>query len=256
MRKDRESIWFWLIAISIMVFAMCVLSLQIIELHQENSLKKFKAHEVLPIVVAEPPVETKAVVEVPKKPAEPVDPRPRAIPSLEMRTPKFMREFDRVLYDVPHDGRCGFWAILRGLKPNDELIRLDEIMELKHLAAMCAAKTEFGPSRQEIGRMFGGDEWLGTDALPYVAHALKRDIIVSSSDKDFGCDLFTEDGEVFHYASIDEIHKEAGNGQTIWLHNIDNAHWTVAIREERRANGNNEPLNAPEKPETYFLVNP
>jgi hypothetical protein len=259
MEKNREGIWFWLIAISLMVFAMCVLSLQIIELHQKNNIEKFvPRHEVLPVAIPEKSVEEEEVVEEPKKPKVPVDQRPRAVPSRAMRTPKFMREFDRVLYDVPHDGNCGFWAILRGLKPDDELIRLDEIMNLKYRAAKCAAQTEFGPSRQEIGRMFGGNEWLDTGALPYVSHALKNDVIVSSSDKNFGYDLFTAEGETFHYDSIDEIHKEAANGKTIWLHNIDNAHWTVAIHEEGKTetNENDENQDGQEKHEVYFLVNP
>ncbi|MDR2371899.1 MAG: hypothetical protein LBD60_02005 [Puniceicoccales bacterium] len=261
MRKDRENIWFWLVAISIMVLAMCVLSLQIIELHQKNNPGKTVQHKVVSVTAPEEPVaavEEKKTVEVPKKPGVPVDQRPRAILSKAMRTPKFMREFDRVLYDVPYDGNCGFWAVLRGLKPGDELIRSDEIMDLKHSAAKCAAKTEFGPSRQEIGRMFGGNEWLDTGALPYVAHVLKHNIIVSSSDKNFGYDLFTEEGEAFHYDSIDEIHKEAADEKTIWLHNIDNAHWTVAIHEEQKmeVDENGETLAEPEKHETYFLVNP
>ncbi|MDR1590905.1 MAG: hypothetical protein LBR92_02835 [Puniceicoccales bacterium] len=258
MKKDKKSVWFWLIAIAIMVFAMCVLSLQIIDLHQKNSLKKCKVHAAVPVASIEETVEKKEGDKEPKKNAAPIDQRPRAIPSVEMRTPKFMQEFDRILYDVPHDGRCGFWAILRGLNPDDELIRLDEVMELKRLAAKCAAKTELGPSRQEIARMFGGNEWLSSHALPYVAHALKRDVIVSSSDKNFGYDLFTEDGEVFHYASIDEIHKEASSGRTIWLHNIDNVHWTVAIREKRKVevNENGEVLSVQEKPLTYFIATP
>jgi hypothetical protein len=262
MRKDRENIWFWLVAISIMVLAMCVLSLQIIELHQKNNLERTTTqHKVVPVTAPEEPVvaiKEKEVIEVPKRPEIPVDQRPRAVLSQAMRTPKFMREFDRALYDVPHDGNCGFWAVLRGLKPDDELIRLDEVMDLKHSAAKCAAKTEFGPSRQEIGRMFGGNEWLDTGALPYISHALKHDIIVSSSDRNFGYDLFTEEGEAFHYDSIDEIHKEAADEKTIWLHNIDNVHWTVAIHEERKkeVNEDGETLEGPERRETYFLVDP
>ncbi|MDR2812814.1 MAG: hypothetical protein LBB05_03460 [Puniceicoccales bacterium] len=261
-RNRKENIWFWLVAISVMVLAMCVLSLQIIELHQKDNLERLVSqHKVLPIVVPEEPVKEETIVEEPEKPkvvVDHADQRPRAIPSKAMHTPKFMQEFDRTLYDVPRDGNCGFWAILRGLKPDDELIRLDEVMDLKHRAAKCAAKTEFGPSRQEIGRMFGGNEWLDTGALPYVSHALKCDIIVSSSDKSFGYDLFTEEGEAFHYDSINEIHKEAANGKTIWLHNINNMHWVVAIREERRLeiNEDGEALENQEKHETYFLVNP
>jgi hypothetical protein len=255
--RDRVSIWFWLVAISLMVLAMCVLSLQIIELNRRS--KKTVAYpEVSPIVVPEEPVEEEKVFEEPKKPKLPIDRRQRAIPSKVMRTPRFIREFDRVLYDVPHDGNCGFWAILRGLKPDDELIRMDEIVDLKRRAAKCAAKTEFGPSHQEIDHMFGGNEWLDTAMLPYISHALERDIIVSSSDKNFGCDFFTEEGEAFHHNSIDEIHREAANEKTIWLHNIDNVHWTVAIYEEQKtkADKNGENSDNSEKHEVYFLLNP
>jgi hypothetical protein len=35
----KQNIWFWLIAISLMVVAMCILSLQLIELHRENDLE-------------------------------------------------------------------------------------------------------------------------------------------------------------------------------------------------------------------------
>jgi hypothetical protein len=52
MGKDsfkRQNIWFWLIAISLMVVAMCVLALQLIELHRENDLKIFtKQRDILP----------------------------------------------------------------------------------------------------------------------------------------------------------------------------------------------------------------
>jgi hypothetical protein len=131
-------------------------------------------------------------------------------------------------------------------------------MDLKHLAAKCAAKTEFGPSRQEIGRLFGGNGWLDTGALPYVSCALKRDIIVSSSDKNFGYDLFTKEGEAWHYDLLDEIYREAADEKTIWLHNINNMHWTVAIHEEKKVevNENGEISEDPEKQETYFLIDP
>jgi hypothetical protein len=235
-----------------MVVAMCVLSLQIISIHRENSLRKMVSYgETLPVPVATQEEETaseaalkiRSVIE---------DKRPRAVPSRKMRTPRLMKEFGRVLYDVPHDGNCGFWALLRGFKPNDELIRVDEIMELKHRSAKCAARTEFGPSHQEIGRMFGGHEWLDTAALPYVSKALDRDIIVSSSERNFGYDLFTYEGEAFHYDSIDEVHKEAANEKTIWLHNINNNHWTVAIPEDAIIPVGEESGCR----ETYFLINP
>jgi NADPH-dependent 2,4-dienoyl-CoA reductase/sulfur reductase-like enzyme len=57
MRKDKENIWFWFVAISIMVLAMCVLSLQIIELHQQNNSERMLAqHKELPVTVPEEPV--------------------------------------------------------------------------------------------------------------------------------------------------------------------------------------------------------
>jgi hypothetical protein len=204
--------------------------------------------------------EVQEAVEEPKVQKTPVDRHPRATPSKKMPTPKLMKEYDRAIFDVPHDGNCGFWAILRGLNPDDELIRFDEIMDLKHKAAKYAAKMELGPSRQVIGRMFGGDEVLGTDALPYVSGALKRDIIASSSSGNFGFDLFAANGETFHYDSIDEISKEAGDEKTIWLHNINNAHWVVAIPEKKQEKkspeeeeGNGDNAGEQDKNETYFL---
>jgi hypothetical protein len=258
-RKGRENIFFWLVAISVMVLAMCVLSLQIIELNQRDDFKKLAVHpKISPAAVSEKPVEEEKVFEEPKKPKPSVDRRPNVMPSKAMRTPKLLQKFGRVLYDVPHDGNCGFWAILRGLNPDDELIHMDEVINLKYRAAKCAARTKFGPSRQEIVRMFGGNEWMDTGMLPYISHALGRDIIVSASNKIFGYYFFTDKGEAFHYDSIDEIRNEAANEETIWLHNIDSVHWTVAIYEGRKikANEDDEYSDDSEKHETYFLVNP
>jgi hypothetical protein len=164
-----------------------------------------------------------------------------------------IREYERVLYDVPQDGQGGFWAILRGLRPHDSVIRFDEIRELKLRAAQCAEQTEFGPSPQAIGDLFGERSHLDTAALVYVAHAMGRDIIVTSSDERFGCDLFTAEGDTFHYDSVDEVYKEAANGQTIWLHNINNTHWAVALEREEAEPGA-EGGEASGRRETHFLL--
>ncbi|MDR1435118.1 MAG: hypothetical protein LBI77_01800 [Puniceicoccales bacterium] len=259
----KRNIRFWLIALSLMVIALCLLSLQLIKSHRENEPKiSTKQRNALPIAPTFPKETSKVqeVVEEPEVPKIPVDRRPRAMPSKKMLTPKLIREYDRTIFDVPHDGNCGFWAILRGMNPDSELIRSGKIMELKRTAAKYAAKVELGPSQQTIERMFGGNEVLGTDALPYVSGALKRDIIVSSSDGNFGYDLFTAKGETFHYDSIDEISREASDEKTVWLHNINNAHWVVAIPEkiqganppeEEAKNGNNSSEQS--ENETYFL---
>ena len=233
--KRKDSVFFWLIAITVMVFAMCVLSLQIINLHQEKDLERFKRHdnvysgEKLTLNDLYPEQESQAAPEVPAQPqVATAVAQPRVLPSKKIRTPKTIREYERTLYDVPHDGKCGFWALLRGLNPEDELIHVKDIADLKKKAAKCALKTELGPSRQEVRKMFFGDAPLDTAMLPYVSHAVERDVIVSSNEIP-GFDLFTKDGETFHYDTIDEINKEAEKSSTVWLHNISNVHWTVAI---------------------------
>lgn len=242
-----------------MVFAMCILSWQLIELHLERSLKKSEEKPILGVVVppedkGEEEVEVAEEVPAPVMPAvpPPVDRGPRAIPSKKMRTPKVIKEYERTLYDAPRDGQGGFWAILRGLKPNAEVIRFDEVMELKYRSAQCAEQTELGPSQRAIERLFGEREMLDTAALPYVAHALARDMIVTSSDESFGCDLFTAEGETFHYDSVDEVYKEAANEKTIWLHNINNAHWAVAIGDGDVGFDGEGGETSPQR-ETYFI---
>ncbi|MDR1303453.1 MAG: hypothetical protein LBJ81_02425 [Puniceicoccales bacterium] len=257
--KRKNNIWFWLIASAIMMFAVCILAWQLIELHLERNLKKSEEKPVQAAVAPpndkEEKIEAAEEVTAPTAPVipVPVGRRPRAVPSKKMRTPKVIHEYERTLYDVPRDGQGGFWAILRGLRPNAEVIRFDEVMELKYRSAQCAEQTELGPSPNEIGRLFGEREMLDTAALPYVAHALARDMIVTSSDESFGCDLFTAEGETFHYDSIDEIHKEAANEKTIWLH-FDKAHWTVAIGNGEAASDGVSGEAARQR-ETYFLMN-
>jgi hypothetical protein len=256
--KRKSSIWFWLVAAAMMIFAVCILSWQLIELHLERSLKKFEEKRVQEIVV--PPKDREEKVKAPKAVPVmpvmplPVDRRPRAIPSKKMHTPEIIREYERTLYDVPRDGQGGFWAILRGLRPKAEVIRFDEVMELKYRSAQCAEQTELGPSQEEIGRLFGEHEMLDTAALPYVAHALARDMIVTSSDESFGCDLFTAEGETFHYDSVDEVYKEAANEKTVWLHNINNTRWAVAVGDSETG-ADEEGGETPHQRETYFLVN-
>jgi hypothetical protein len=258
--KRKSTIWFWVIATAIMMLAVCILSWQLIELHLERDLKKFEKKPVRTTAVPPKDKEEKAEaaeavreLSMPVRPV-PTDHKPRAIPSKKMRTPKMIKEYERTLYDVPRDGQGGFWAILRGLRPSAEVIRLDEVMELKNRSAQCAEQTELGPSQEEIERLFGEREMLDTAALPYVAHALARDMIVTSSDENFGCDLFTAEGETFHYDSVDEVHKEAANGGTIWLH-FNNGHWVAAIGNGG-AEFEGEGGEALRRRETYFLINP
>lgn len=253
--KKKETIWFWLIAIALMVVSMCVLSLQIIDLHRQNDdeMRKELLQNVAPVeeesaekeTVSEEKVVPKEVVKV----ETPVPSIPKAVPSKRLRTPREMRRYGRTLYDVPADGQCGFWALLRGLNPKDELIRREDLLGLKKKAARCAAKTDGGPTRGEILRMFAGDEVLDTGMLPYLSHAMERDVVVTSTLENFGYDLFTENGETYHYDTVEEIEKEVESPQTIWLHNIENRHWTVGVPDEEE-----DPEKAPQ--DVYFLLNP
>lgn len=252
--KKKETVWFWLIAIALMVVSMCVLSLQIIDLHKQKDEEMLK--ELQSVVPVEEESEEVTVREEEKvEPTEvakvetPVPSIPKAVPSKRLRTPREMRRYGRILYDVPADGQCGFWALLRGLNPKDELIRREDILRLKKKAARCAAKTEGGPTRGEILRMFAGDEALDTGMLPYLAHAMGRDVVVTSTLENFGYDLFTENGETYHYDTIEEVEREVESPQTIWLHNFDNHHWTVGIPDEE-----DDTEKTPQ--EVYFLLHP
>ncbi|MDR3317714.1 MAG: hypothetical protein LBS71_02835 [Puniceicoccales bacterium] len=260
-KKEREYALFWSIAIVLMMLAICILSLQLIELHQERDLREAKTEH--PISVAAPKVETEKKLEVveeaARKPAELTDPKPDLRPhpmlSRRLRTPETIKEYNRVLYDVPHDEQCGFWAVIRGLMPKNELIRFDDVLGLKYRSVEYAAKSEEEVSRQEIGRLFSKNEPFQASTLLYMTQAIGRDVIVSNADEGAGCDLYTPEGELFHYDSIDEIYKEAANEKTIWLHKINNKHWVVALHEEE-SEQNNEKESQLKQPEVYFLVNP
>ncbi|MDE6576314.1 MAG: hypothetical protein K2L24_02860 [Opitutales bacterium] len=253
MMKRRETVWFWLIAISLMVFAMCVLSLQIIELHQDSDLKRYRAQQVEKLELKtpeEPAVEpsTPPATPVEKQTAEPVPvpSGPIVVLSKPLRTPKVLRSYDRSLYDVPAEANGGFWALLRGLHPEDKLIRSEWIAKLKRKAAKRALAMEPGPSESEVRRMFGEETPLDTAMLPYLAQAMGQAVIVSDN-QGHGYDLFLDDGETEHYDQIEDLTKYAENPQTVWLHNLDNAHWTVAV-----ANAHDDPT--PE--DVYFLTTP
>ncbi|MDR2806719.1 MAG: hypothetical protein LBB11_01005 [Puniceicoccales bacterium] len=194
-----------------------------------------------------------AAVSVPKSevPQDLGDALPYAIASKKVRTPESMVLFERTLYDVPYDDYSGFWALLRTAKPKDELIRFDEIAVLKQHLARYVDKMEVGLSSQEIESMFVEHQSLNVDALPYISRALERDIIVSNADEGAGYDLFTGNGEVLHFDFIEELSREAGDRETLWLHR-DQQHWMAAVYQEKKAK--NDGLKQSRTKETYFLM--
>lgn len=242
--KRRETVWFWLIAISLMVFAMCVLSLQIIELHQDSDLKRYRAQHIEKLELKVPEAEEKEVTPEPPvvvTPPAPQDLGPKVILSAPLRTPKMIREYDRTLYDVPAGPEAGFWALLRGKYDDDKLIRSEWIAKLKRKATKRALAMEPGPSESEVFRMFGGNAPLDTAMLPYLAQAVGRTVIVSDS-QNHGYDLFFDNGDTEHYDFIEDINKYAENHKSIWLHLLED-HWTVAMH-----NSDDE--------ETFYLLSP
>jgi hypothetical protein len=240
----RERVWFWLIAVSLIIFALCILMLQIVKLHEEGLLKSTTKQTQISIPPEEPN-EEKPVEEIKEKSVL-VDAVHRVILSQEMPTPRFVRVYNRILYSVPDGNESGFWALIRGLKPKTELIGFGEIAKLKHqLAKMIKTKSDL--SIREIRHILDGGEPLNKRALFYISHALSRDIIVSNSDERLGCDLFTKTGEIFHYDSIDKINIEAENKQTLWLYDYGKQRWAVAIFSGKNSDEHNSM-----RPDVYF----
>lgn len=150
-----------------------------------------------------------------------------------LKTPRFMREYDRTLYDTPHaepgkSSLSGYWGLLRAAYPEIEVWRKSDIQRLKEQSAEVAREMEQGPSETEINSMRNSEYDLDSAHLVYIAQVLDRDIIVSSNIGP-GFDLFTENGETFHYDTLEEIAAEANRPETIWLHNINQRHWVVAL---------------------------
>ncbi|MDR0418445.1 MAG: hypothetical protein LBH08_03365 [Puniceicoccales bacterium] len=268
MEKNKESIWFWLIAISLMVFAMCVLSLQIIELHQKSNTTEFVVqHNALPTAVSQD-APRGASQDMPQKFREEENVgeteeqrlpgrHMRAIRSKAMRTPKSMRKIDRVLYDVPFGNNSLLWVILRGLMPDDRFISMYELRDLQRLIMQCASEMGWGQLSQEIMSMFDGSELPDMAMSSRIACALKCDIIFSTSEKNRGYDICTKDGEIFHGDSVNEFYKEACDKATIWAHlDVDKKQWAAAVQEKENLesyDGNGD-LKNQEKHKVFFLI--
>ncbi|MDR1366574.1 MAG: hypothetical protein LBJ13_01545 [Puniceicoccales bacterium] len=266
MEKNKENIWFWLIAISLMVFAMCVLSLQIIELHQKNDTTKVVVqHDALPAAAPQSisqDVPQNVPQNIPQKPEEEKDLEGsegklppgrylRVIRSKLIHTPKSMQKINRMLYDVPVDGNSVLWAILRGVMLDDRFISVHEIRALQLLIIKCAPEMGWNQTPQEIMRMFDSNELPDTAVFSLIAYALKCDIILSTSDKNRGYDICAKDGEIFHSDSISEIYKEADDKATIWAYyDVDRGRWAAAIQEKISS----EIHESQGKHKVYFLV--
>jgi hypothetical protein len=97
---------------------------------------------------------------------------------------------------------------------------------------------KFGPSTQEIERMFGDQEIFDTTILPDITFVLNYDIIVSSSDENSDCDLFTPEGQ-----------------PSIWLHSINNERETITIvGNQMESKGTADEIA--KKHKVIFCVNP